>query len=254
MRTLCLLVVAPLLLGQAVMTRLEPSGDAASLTLSARNFFETTVLNAPYSTEEVSERVQTLADGTKIKQPPSKRKLWRDSQGRTRTERPLFPARRDQTDSGFVLIEIRDPVAGFYYFVDNQNKVAHRFPLATAQPSERLPQPTTAPAKRSVIQSTDEKLGPEVIEGILAEGTRTTRTTPVGEVGNDRPLVSTTEYWFSKELRTGVVLIMSDPQTGETSIRKTNISRAAPDPSLFMPPHDYTVVDEKDSFTLTVKR
>jgi hypothetical protein len=35
----------------------------------------------------------------------------------------------------------------------------------------------------------------------------------------------------------------SDPRSGDTTYRLTNIVRAGPDPSLFMVPPDYTVKD-----------
>src|SRR3974390_1424932 len=51
------------------------------------------VTGAPYSAEEVTEHVQTLADGTHITQPSPKTVFYRDSLGRTRIERtfPLPP-------------------------------------------------------------------------------------------------------------------------------------------------------------------
>jgi len=48
------------------------------------------MMGAPYSAEEVTETIQTLADGTHISQPAPKVKFYRDSQGRTRAER-TFP-------------------------------------------------------------------------------------------------------------------------------------------------------------------
>src|SRR6516225_4299689 len=48
------------------------------------------VTGAPYSAEEVTEHVQTLADGTHITQPSPKTVFYRDSLGRTRIER-TFP-------------------------------------------------------------------------------------------------------------------------------------------------------------------
>ena len=49
------------------------------------------VTGAPYSADEVVERVQTLADGTHLS-TTSTTKKYRDSLGRTRTERPMAMA------------------------------------------------------------------------------------------------------------------------------------------------------------------
>jgi hypothetical protein len=49
------------------------------------------LLNAPYSGQMMTENSQTLADGTHIKRPGGRHeKTWRDSQGRVRTEGPIF--------------------------------------------------------------------------------------------------------------------------------------------------------------------
>ena len=88
-----------------------------------------------------------------------------------------------------------------------------------------------------------EQLGAQTIEGVAAEGTRTTFTIAAGKIGNDRPIVTVNERWYSKELQTIVLSKNSDPRLGETTYRLTNIDRSEPDPSLFQVPADYTVVD-----------
>jgi hypothetical protein len=86
-----------------------------------------------------------------------------------------------------------------------------------------------------------EQLGTQAIEGVAAEGTRVTYTIPAGKIGNDRPIVTVNERWYSPELQTIVLTKNSDPRMGETTYRLTNIDRGEPDPSLFQVPGDYTV-------------
>jgi hypothetical protein len=86
-----------------------------------------------------------------------------------------------------------------------------------------------------------ESLGGQIIEGVPAEGTRVTFTIPAGKIGNERPIVSVNERWYSPELQTVVLSKNSDPRMGETTYRLTNIVRGEPDPSLFQVPADYTV-------------
>ena len=88
-----------------------------------------------------------------------------------------------------------------------------------------------------------EQLGAQTIEGVAAEGTRVTFTIAAGKIGNDRPIVTVNERWYSKELQTVVLSKNSDPRMGETTYRLTNIDRSEPDPSLFQVPADYTVED-----------
>jgi hypothetical protein len=110
----------------------------------------------------------------------------------------------------------------------------------------RLPLSRPTPVVRSAArraQFTTEKLGTQIIEGVVTEGERQTQTIPEGEQGNDRPILITTEVWTSPELKMVVLRKSSDPRSGETIMKLTNISRTEPDASLFQPPPDYTIVD-----------
>jgi len=87
----------------------------------------------------------------------------------------------------------------------------------------------------------EEQLGKQNIEGVEAEGTRTTVTIPAGEIGNERAIEIVSERWFSPELQLVVMTRNSDPRTGETTYKLTNINRAEPAKSLFEVPSDYTI-------------
>jgi hypothetical protein len=91
--------------------------------------------------------------------------------------------------------------------------------------------------------SRTESLGSEMIEGVRADGTRTTMTIPAGAVGNDLPIQIVSERWYSPELQTVVMTKRSDPRMGETVYRLSNLNRADPPRSLFEAPSDYTVED-----------
>jgi hypothetical protein len=98
-----------------------------------------------------------------------------------------------------------------------------------------------------------EDLGTQVIEGVNARGRRTTQTWPVDSVGNDRPIVSVHETWFSDQLGGIAVLVKgNDPRYGETTTALKNINLSEPDPALFQPPPGYQIVDENGSFRITV--
>ena len=86
-----------------------------------------------------------------------------------------------------------------------------------------------------------EDLGKQTIEGVEAQGTRVTITIPAGEIGNERPIEIVSERWYSPELQMDVMTRHSDPRTGETTYRLTNINRSEPSKSLFEVPSDYTV-------------
>ena len=211
------------------------------------------VTGAPYCAGVTTERVQTLADGTHITQKSRSTKTCRDSEGRTR---------RESTPGSAEIVEIHDPVSGFRYILDPYNHVAHSFspleksnePARYAQegkavsagagsgPARKVASPSLPQPERPEVST--ESLGTQVIEGVSVEGTKLTRTFAVGAIGNDRPIVSLTESWFSPELKVVVLSKTSDPRMGESTMKLQNIDRSEPDPALFQIPPDYQVVDE----------
>lgn len=86
-----------------------------------------------------------------------------------------------------------------------------------------------------------ESLPAQMVNGALAQGTRTTETIPIGKIGNDRAINIVNERWFSSDLQMLVKSTSSDPRFGDTTYQLTNIVQASPDPSLFQIPADYTI-------------
>jgi len=220
-------------------------------------FASALVTGAPYSADEVVEMVPPPGSGTQTSSPTPVTHIYRDSAGRTRTERPAG-------------IEINDPVAGVRYTLDTQNKVAHK--RALSDQGTRLPAalmgsvPTMTPppppggmgapgqgamaagfpagpnAKLPQPQFAAEKLGSKVIEGITTEGSRRTMTLQMQ--GSDRPVVTVSESWYSPELKVTMLSKESDPRLGETTKKLINVNRSEPSATLFAPPTDYRVVEE----------
>ncbi len=235
------------------------------------------VTGAPYSGEELSESVQTLADGTHVTRTMPGIRVYRDSQGRTRTERSMFMGpveMRSNSPESPMIVEIMDPVEHARYVLDVQNRVAHRQELPTASPG--MP-PAAAIGSRPASgligasggggggsrtsaaarggdfarpQMTYEKLGTQTIDGVLVDGTRRTMRWPAGSEGNDRPITSVTETWTSPDLQVVILSKTTDPRSGEHTRKLINLSRSEPDPSLFQPPPGYTIVDEKSDFSI----
>jgi hypothetical protein len=228
------------------------------------------VKGAPYSATAVTETVQTLADGNRITSTISSF-LARDSEGRTRREQSL-PALGPWASQGPApkLVNISDPVSGNTYMLDDQAKTANRLrnvePMGAAEGNVHYQrvvriQAQSAPAAGTgqvvMIQhagavgmnaepgseSKQENLGQTTVEGIMANGVRSTTVVPAGAMGNERPITITDEKWYSPELQTTVLSKHSDPRMGETTFRLTNISRSEPPASLFQVPPDYQIVD-----------
>jgi len=234
--------------------------DTFVFVSSEMGFGGKVVKGAPYSAQASTETVQTLADGNRIVRK-SGGVVYRDGEGRTRTEQQLgaigpFGASGDPPQTIF----INDPVAGVNYVLDLRNHSARRMgmrpppsPPVEIQGGEprRVRPPRQAPSviewseTRGAHKPSDnvktESLGKHEVEGVEAEGTRTTHTIAAGEIGNELPILITAERWYSPDLQVVVMSRHSDPRFGETTYRLTNINRGEPSPSLFAPPADFTI-------------
>ncbi len=239
----------------------------------ARMTLETRVTRgAPYSAETLTEFVQMLPDGNRIVRRTTTR-VSRDGEGRLRRE--TIADNGEATD-----IVINDPVAGVSFVLNPATRTAWKSPGMFARieggrgaggrgsammvyppsaaadervrviVSERVSElaPTLsemsgkagAPHERQA-QTAREDLGQQTIEGVATAGTRTTKTLPAGAIGNELPIVTTSEQWYSRELDLLLLTRHNDPRMGETTYRLSNVSRAEPDRTLFQVPPDYTV-------------
>jgi hypothetical protein len=230
------------------------------------NFERTVVKDAAFSAESVTEHVQTLADGNRFTRK-SVAHIYRDAAGRTRREHEMT-RRGSISASGETprLLVINDPVGRVNYVIETQTGTARKTQLPPPQVMEAFSRargdnapfsvlmPTSA-AHRRMSESDDaqppakpvkEKLPAQVIEGVLAEGTRTTLTIPAGEFDNEQPLTISHEEWYAPELHMIVLMKHNDPRFGETLFRLTNINRSEPAAELFQLPPGYRVVDDRE--------
>ena len=101
-----------------------------------------TITGAPFSAEEVNESVQTLPDGTHIRQTLPGSKTYRDAMGRTRTERQpfrgMFGNHADKPE-GPTIVEINDPVAHAKYLFVLGDSVVHHQQLPTDPAAQTAP-------------------------------------------------------------------------------------------------------------------
>jgi hypothetical protein len=107
---------------------------------------------------------------------------------------------------------------------------------------------------RDAPKPVHEDLGRQMMEGVKVEGTRSTVTIPAGKLGNDRPLVSVSERWFSPELGVVVMSRHSDPRFGTTSYRLTGVERREPPAALFEVPAGYAVEEGPAAFRRRLAR
>jgi hypothetical protein len=234
----------------------------------------TPVKNAPFAAQAVTEFMQTLEDGNRIERRYQS-SVARDSRGRTRREEeialigPLASANAGTPR----LVTIVDADAGVTFTLDEDQRIAYRNfaasddkkeaeltklverlksadagakgsggrgPLFDAKKVELALQQKRADAAEQV---TTQDLGSRMIEGVKAQGTRTTTTIAAGAIGNVRPNEIVSERWFSPELQMPVLVTRRDPRNGETTYRLTNILRGEQQEGLFTVPAGYDIRD-----------
>jgi hypothetical protein len=246
--------------GSAFQNVVTLSGQAGPVTVNyVGNMKSKVVTGRPLTASEEHHTLQVLGDGTRI-ESKSTDKFYRDDQGRTRTER----------EDGTVLID--DPVSGASAEMNGNKTLMRRnydkqildSKMATEARTVTLPAVKTGYAytfttddavitsdeavradklkaeklaKAKVSEaSNQEDLGFQMVNGTSAQGTRTTTSIPLGQIGNDRPISVVSERWYSPDLQMLIRSSNKDPRFGETTYELTNILQGPPDPSLFQIP------------------
>src|ERR1022692_4827933 len=214
------------------------------------------VKNAPFSADVTTESSHTLADGNHIRQTVNS-KVYRDSEGRTRREQAVNLNGLAPDANMQQMVFINDPVAGVSYSLNAKERTGTKsvrngdgrgFQRQSQDASGRGPGPRAGgldgrQVRMGGVAAKTESLGRQTIEGVQAEGRRTTMTIPAGQAGNELPIHIVSENWYSTDLQTTVLSRHSDPRNGETVTRLLNISRAEPSHALFEAPADYKLTE-----------
>lgn len=287
-----------------VMGATAGAQGAFSFVTAEMGFEMGDVKGVPFTGEFVSETVQTLADGNRIKSSNTT-SYARDGEGRSRREMSISAIGPWAGGEAHKSVFIHDPVSKIDYVLDPQSKTARKINIGAmtakavtgAAPAkvtatftrkietvngqssvveEKIEGPADGPKRVMVYHADDaakaeftaperialpgglvfqgdgnastaapnvktEKLGTRLIEGVEAEGTRTTVTIPAGQIGNELPLDTVSERWYSNELKTVVLTTRKDPRNGETTYKLTNLRRGEPARQSFEVPSDYKV-------------
>jgi hypothetical protein len=197
------------------------------------------VTGAPYSAVRTTQMQRVLADGNHISRT-MQAKVYRDNQGRTRTERIITPPAASGKQP-FTEIVITDPVAGNRYVLNSATMMGRQMTLPTGGGTMKPSGSAMRGAEAGNIQTSTASLGTQTINSVAATGTQTTRTIAAGAIGNAQPITIVRTKWVSTDLKVPVEMKSSDPRFGTTDMELTNISRATPDASLFTVPAGYTV-------------
>lgn len=219
----------------------------------------------PYEGTQVTDQVQTLADGNVIERKFSVQ-FARDSAGRTYRRQLDQPSGQPMVNAFYT---INDPVAGISWQVFPDQRMARgtfmlRRPPPVAPggtsppnmgrgpglivsggaiaPGQRIA-PPPPPQGGPVV--TTEQLGEEEVDGVNTLHTRTTMVYPAGSVGNENPITVIRDAWRSPELELQIRMVNNDPRMGVTTTEFQGLQVGEPSPDLFKIPDGYKMVDQQ---------
>jgi hypothetical protein len=231
---------------------LPVTGQTAGVTSSTFGVANkpTPAARLPYTAEFKITRVQMLASGATITHESTEVDVL-DSQGRRMNSTTTIPLSGNQMQ--ITRVSVLDPVArtNSSWAVPGKTATVIQMPApgvsrtgCLTNMQVRLPDNRTQPERPKPVI---EDLGTQTINGVEARGRRFTTTTPAGAIGNDAPLVRTSEAWtaIAPGLR-GLMArdVTDDQQWGKMTKELTNFTQAEPDPSVFQPPEGYEIVNK----------
>jgi hypothetical protein len=197
------------------------------------------VAGKPFSGQDSIEWTRTLEDGSVVTTHLSAL-VARDSQGRIRRERVSFVPANSNEPSKVMEMIILDPAE----HTRTTCTIATRHCAITRYFTPVKFTPLAAgPLENGTRYLTRESLGTNVMDELNVAGTRETLTINAGVIGNNQPLVTTREFWYSSDLEINLSVTRKDPREGTQVIQLVDLSRSEPDPSLFHVPADFTLVD-----------
>ena len=206
----------------------------------------------PFSIVTERHFARSNANGTQTDRLLATSRMYRDSDGRVRTE--VGEILNNISTLAPNWIAISDPIAVRTYFLDTKTHTAREqvyagdvnvglvTMLRQIDQSSALATYNRTRWNSEHPDSKATKLGDDTILGEPVTGRRKTMTFPAGDVdGNEKPIVVTLDTWSSKGLGIALLCKFDDPREGVTTTRATQLDRTEPDPSLFQIPADFTI-------------
>lgn len=202
---------------------------------------------APFSFTLATEWSRPLGSGGTFTLV-NERHIVRDSKGRIYQERWILVPKGGTIKSYMDVFQITDPEQHTWYNCLTAEKVCNLYPyhLTTQDKFEPAIFGTSGPLPDGSGFRQHEDLGRSSAEGQDTHGYRETVTVNVGVLGNDQPMVSTREFWYSPRLAVNLISIVDTPQSGKQVFTVKELSTSEPEPSFFDVPTDYRIVDRKN--------
>jgi hypothetical protein len=180
-------------------------------------------------------------------------KIARDARGRTREDTDLNPE-GEPANPQWRQTAIYDPVAKAQILLFPAAKLAMRTPdqAPAPKPSRTKSQPVILVEPQQFSESFEfgaqppidvkrEELASEVIDGMALRHGRESTTFPAGFAGYKESRTTVTDYWYSQELQTFVLVKMAGPGNSEHVLRLQDLKRQDSPKALFEIPKGYAL-------------
>ena len=237
-------------------------GLAGTLAASAGNMLAEdppAIAGAPFSGVMNMQSATNFADGNRIVRTNTVR-YFRDGQGRTRTERQALNMQGIPALAG-PIVTISDPVSGTQAHLFTTQQTASVIKLPRGMPVSRTATVSACngedippfalmgmgmaigAGQYTEASTSTASLGQKVVNGLTATGCHIVRTSPVGVLGNEKPITSTTDQWVSSELGMTVQLSETSSLGGSVTMNLEQVVQAEPDATLFVVPANYKTTE-----------
>ena len=205
--------------------------------------FMTPIPNVPFSATLLTESTRVMEDGGTMTRHTFAH-VARDSRGRVRLEfRQMLPASVTNVEPQLITVTLIDMTAGTRMTCFTENRVCRVMTVRKGMHAPILP---AGPIGHDeYLERLD--LGHGQKSGQDAIGTRETLTLRTGLVGNDRPLISRKEIWYSPSLEINVSTKRESPKTGTDVLTLGDINLGEPPAEMLATPAGYRVMDERMS-------
>jgi hypothetical protein len=195
--------------------------------------------NAPFTATVNTTWIRQLPDGSSIAWK-NHRTIARDAAGRIFQERRMFVPESGSDEPALRQIEISDPVAREFYLCKSLERTCRLEQFSRAETANMV---SPGIGRKQAGSQGMEDLGKQSIGGLEAVGTRETTVIPAGAIGNNSPLMSKREFWYSPQLGINLITKRQEPRAGEQNFEVSDIAVGEPDAKLFAPPSGFKILD-----------
>ncbi len=201
--------------------------------------------NAPFDLQLATEWSRPMGTGGTFTLV-NERRIARDERGRIYQERWILVPKDGKVKSWMDVIQITDPERHTWLNCIVAEKICDvkDYSLTTAT-EYGPPVGETGPLPNGNGFRQHEDLGLRDVEGVGTHGYRESTTLNPGVMGNDKPMVTMREFWYSRELGVNLISIVETPGTGKQLFTVKNLSTSSPGSQLFQAPPSYRLVDER---------